>query len=138
MITQSVLYRPFPGNPNAAPCIVGLARRLLSDIPGTELRVGPAIQSDRAVNISNGLVIKTTTWADETAQRAYFAHPQLQRYVRDVLRGWKLAGDPDGSADAFIAHILSGSASREWARDNSVPDDQVLWGGEQITLYEWH
>jgi len=139
MITQSVIYVPYPQNSKAAEGIVSLARQLLSSIPGTELRVGSAIQSDRAVAISNGTVIKTTTWKDEAAQQAYFQHPSLIEYVRKVLHGWKLEGDADApaSADAFIADILGKPSGRKWARNTSIPDNEVLWGSESIILYNW-
>jgi hypothetical protein len=140
MITQSVLYSPYTGNPKAAQGIVDLARQYLREIPGTELRVGPAIESTRAVAIGNGCVIKTTTWANEALKDAYFKHPNLIMYVKEVLKGWKLEGDEDTaqSAEAFINDILGSKPSgRRWVRNLSVPDNQVLWGGESIILYQW-
>lgn len=138
MISQIVHYDPYSKNPNAAKQIVQLALRLVSNIPGTELRVGPAIESTRSVVKSNGLVMKATTWATEADQNAYFEHPKLQEYVREVLKGWKLSGDADGSVDAFIGDILGPNPSgRAWVRDESVPDSDVLWGGETITLFQW-
>lgn len=138
MITQSVLYMPFSKNPAAAKGIVDLARKYLSNISGTELRVGFAIDSPRAIVISNQSVVKTTTWNNTDDQAAYFKNPNLISYVKEVLTGWKLEGDPDGSSDAFIQDILGAHPSgRTWVRDTSIPDNEVLWGGEQILLYEW-
>lgn len=138
MISQSVLYTPYPKNPNAAQGIIELALRYVSDVPGTELRVGPAVESSRAVVISNDCVVKTTTWKNADDQAAYFKHPGLIKYVEEVLKGWKLSGDPDGSSEAFITDILGPNPSgRAWVRDESVPDEQVVWGGEKIMLYEW-
>lgn len=139
MISQTVLYKPYQMNPKAADAIVEIACKYLSNIPGTELRVGKAIPSDRAVNISNGMVIKTTTWKTEGDMAAYFANPQLAQYVKEVLRGWKLQGSPPGpaAAGAFIAHILRGCETCPWERNLFVPDSEVLWGSEQIILYRW-
>lgn len=138
-ITQSVIYKPYQNNPNAADEIVRIARKHLQNIAGTETRVGKAVHSDRTVGISNGTVVKTTTWAGEAEKAFYFAHPNLQQYVLEVLHGWRLEGDPDvpASADAFIAHILGGKDPRKWERNVCFPDSEVLWGGEKIVLYEW-
>ncbi len=140
IISQTVLYRPYAGNPDAADGIVALAEKYLKNIPGTELRVGKAILSSRTVVISNGAVIKTTSWKSESNQTHYFNHPQLKQYVEEVLHGWKLKGDPhtSESAEAFISHILRGTENLEWERNQSIPDAEVLWGSEAIILYEWN
>lgn len=138
MITQSVLYTPYPKNQNASQGIVDLALKYVANVPGTELRVGKAIESTRSVVVSNGCVVKTTTWKTPEDQAAYFKYPGLIQYVKEVLKGWKLEGDTDGSSEAFINDILGPNPSgRQWVRDESVPDGEVLWGGETITLYEW-
>lgn len=139
MITQTVLYDPYTANIHAADQIIALAKKYLADIPGTELRVGKAIRSDRPANISNRCVIKTTTWKNEEAQKAYFEHRQLKQYVREVLVGWRFKGDPDTkeSAEWFAEQILTGTSKREWERNISIPDEKVLWNGERIILHEW-
>ncbi len=136
-ITQIVIYKTYKGNPGAALGIVELARRLLGEIPGTELRVGLAVESDRSVVISNGMVMKMTTWPSEEYRQRYLADHRLKEYVRLVLRGWKLKGDPDGaeSAQRFVDQIMLGGEDLETERDLSVPDAEVLWGGERIVIF---
>ncbi len=134
-----VFYDPYQWNPDAADGIIELARRLLGDVPGTELRIGPVIHSDRVVAHGDGKVVKMTTWQSEADREAYFKHLKLQEYVRAVLRGWRLDTDPDGpdSLEPFVAHILSGKDDKLIHRDGSVPDSEVLWGGEEVVQFSW-
>src|SRR3989344_2419913 len=139
MISQMVIYTPWAKNPTALIEITRLAKRYLSKIPGTQLHLGTAIASDRAVAISNGKVVMTTTWKSDDDRRRYFGHRRHMDYVCEVLRGWKLTGEDDGpaAADNFIEHILRGSVQCTWERNLYVPDNKVVWGGEEIVLYQW-
>jgi len=136
MITQIVLYDVNPRNPLAAELIVSKAEEILGRIPNTSLVIGPAIDSARAVACSNGKVVKMTTWPDETAKQEYFAHPLLSEWCRFVLRGWMLKGDTSSDPEAkFMDHILSGKKKRRWARNPEIPEEEVVWNGEEIVLF---
>ena len=128
-ITQIVTYTPHPNNPLAAYQIITGAERILGLIPNTVLRVGNAVPSNRAVAVSNGKVVKMTTWPNEACKANYFEHPRLREWCAYVLKGWMLEGstatDPAGE---FIDHILTGAdRTRAWVRNLAVPESEVMW-----------
>lgn len=136
MITQIVLYDVNPKNPFATGLIVAKAKEILGKIPNTSLVIGPAIDSKRAVACSNGKVVKMTSWPDETANREYFNHPLLREWCKFVLRGWMIKGSTSPEPESeFIDYVLSGKEKLEWARNPEIPEEEVVWNGEEIILF---
>jgi len=136
MITQIVLYNVNPKNPKAAEMIVAKAKETLGWIPNTTVTVGQAIDSSRAVASSNGKVVKITTWPDETARQAYMRHPLLRKWCEFVLKGWMLEDSQQSDVvTEFIDHILFGQQKRNRVRNPEIPEEEVVWAGEEIILF---
>ena len=58
------------------------------------------------------------------------------RFVHFVLRGWMIKGSTDEDPEAeFISHILIAgpdSPPIKWTRNPAIPEDEVVWAGEQV------
>jgi hypothetical protein len=147
-IIQSVIYTPYPKNPHAAEKIVRMALNILGKIEGTKIQVGKVANSDRPMAIGNGCVVKTTTWENQHGKDYYFSHCVLREWCEFVLNGWKLKWSGfKGSCNVYnrrnelIDWVLLGHNTRphlkmrQIVRDWDVPDQDVVWAGEQVICY---
>jgi len=129
-----VLYKAYPKNPKAAEMIISKAKELLSKIVlGSTFNAGWIINTGRAVGNNEYDIMLQLTFVWAADYHTYMSHPQHMDFVRFVLRGYMLKGSQAKDPEAeFIEYILRGDAPREWERNPTIPDSEVVWGGELV------
>ena len=141
MLTHQVFYTTNPKNTNAVSEIIRLSKLYLSNIPQVlAFNVGVPVNSHRAVMEESVQydVAMTFNFKSPKTERKYQADERHLRYVKTVLKGWMLEGsqaiDPE---QEFIDYILGPKQehARNWVRNPDIPEDQVLWAGEQVIQF---
>jgi hypothetical protein len=134
MQSHVVLYKAYPGNPQAADSIINQAEILLRPIPSVyKFHAGFTINTGRVVGNNSYDVMLNIHFLFELDYEHYMSHPLHMEFVRFVLRGYMLkdsqAEDPEAE---FIEHILCGGAPRERVRNPAILDSEVVWGDEIV------
>lgn len=136
--THIVLYDVNPNNPEAAEMIIRTANRLLAPILTADsvfhaARIPP---SERAVGGGKFQVALTFIFGSRASYDTYMTHPKHLEFVRFVLNGWMIEGSraEDPGAE-FIDHILNAGPDTppvKWARNPAIPEEEVVWHGEEV------
>ena len=143
MLTHQVFYTVNQKNPNAVSEIIRWSSFYLANIPEVlSFNVGVPVESHRAV-MDGGIkydVAMTFNFASPETEKRYQADPRHLAYVKMVLRGWMLEGDEDEldtAEENFIDYILGPKQEmvRNWIRNPAIPEDEVLWAGEQVVQF---
>jgi len=132
-----VLYKTNPKNPEAVNQIIDNAQKYLATIQGIRsFSVAPRCNTGRAVSGYEHDVGMNFVFDSKDAMQEYMANPSHLEFVKFVLNGWMLDGSDKSTSNdrkkEFIDHILNSSVQKDWARDNEVPEKDVVWAGEQV------
>lgn len=138
MISHVVLYKTNPNNPNAIGQIVWEGQMLgrLIGRSGTRIHAARIPASERAVGSNDFQVMLNCMFKSRWYYESYMKDPSHLRFVRFVLRGWMIKGSTAEDPEAeFIDHILNAGPNSlpvEWERNHAIPEEEVVWAGEQV------
>ena len=134
-IVEITKYIPYARNPAAAQKLASMGQKMLSAISWTEVLVGRSSGPDREV-LPGGNVIQTLVWVNEAGRLAFRRDTNFRLWLEFMLHGWVLKGSTAADPAAeLVDYILSGNSGRERARDPGVPDNMVVWDGQEVVLY---
>lgn len=141
MLTHQVFYKANPNNPKAVSEIIRWSSFFLANIPEVlAFNVGIPVESHRVV-MDGGIqynVAMTFNFESPETEKQYQADSRHLEYVKIVLKGWILEGsNAENPEQEFIDYILGPKQEtpRGWIRNPAIPENQVLWAGEQVVQF---
>lgn len=136
-IAHIVEYKAYSRNHLAVRMMQKAAEKYLTKAKGpSAITFGKPFRTGRAVSSTDYDFGICVIFLSSRAMSRYMKDPNHMKWVRFVLKGYQKPGSKLKTSkernEEFIQAVLYGKEKFKWIRDKSVPNSEVVWGGETV------